>query len=472
MSLRLRLTLLYTSLLGAVLILVGAVVFGLVSFVLLNQIDARLQQSADQLVGRLRINLSGQFDPRSVASFQPTENLLFQVWDIDGNLQLSRPVGYQMALSDDGWGVGRPFFTTEPVTSGRLRVLTVPLRTAREPVGYLQVGLSLSLVDVSLQTLAGALAAILLVAMGITGLLAWLVAGRGLSPLATMTEVATQITQADDLSRRIPLSGSPGSEVGRLIRAFNDTMERLEGLFESQRRFVADVSHELRTPLTVIKGEVGLMRRMGQGDEESLSSIENEVDRLTRMVGDLLMLAQAEAGRLPLDLQPVELDTVLLEVFQQVRTLASDRVEVHLEEIDQVVVIGDRDRLKQVVLNLAANAVQYTPKGGRVTLSISKSGEEAFLQVRDTGPGIAAEDLPHIFERFYRAERSRSRQKGGGFGLGLSIAYWIVKAHGGELGVESQMGQGSVFHVRLPLLGPEENESPELVEEAPGWEDR
>ncbi|HZW05094.1 MAG TPA: HAMP domain-containing protein, partial [Anaerolineaceae bacterium] len=228
MSLRLRLTFLYTSLLGGVLLLFGALVYGLVSYVLLSQLDARLAESANQLVERLRINPAGMFDPRSVAAFQPTENLLFQVWDMEENLQLARPQGYRVPLSDQGWGIGEPYFTTENVDGSRVRVLTVPLRTLRQPVGYMHVGLSLSLIDVTQRTLAAVLAVLIVVTMVAAALAAWLVTRRALAPLATMTEVATEITQSGDLSRRIPFSGPAGSEVGRLILAFNNTMERLE----------------------------------------------------------------------------------------------------------------------------------------------------------------------------------------------------------------------------------------------------
>jgi len=287
--------------------------------------------------------------------------------------------------------------------------------------------------------------------MLLTGVMTWFVNGQALSPLATVTRVATQITKADDLSRRIQVTGVRDDEVGELIGAFNQVLSRMEKLFTSQRRFLADVSHELRTPLTVIKGNVGLMRKMKSLDEESLSGIEAEVDRLTRLVGDLLFLAQAESGRMPLDQSPVELDTIFLEVFQQARTLAGDRLTIVVNEIDQIQVVGDRDRLKQVLLNIAGNAVQYTPQGGRVTMSMRKVGERAQVVVSDTGPGIPATDQPHIFERFYRSEKSRKRSANSGFGLGLSIAFWIVRNHGGTIEVSSTEGKGSSFTIWLPL---------------------
>jgi signal transduction histidine kinase len=236
------------------------------------------------------------------------------------------------------------------------------------------------------------------------------------------------------------------------VDSFNQTLERLEALFTSQQRLLADVSHELRTPLTVIKGNVDLMRRMKRLDDESLTSIDQEAGRLTRLVGGLLLLAQAESGRLTLVEKPVELDLLVTEVFQEMSILAGGRLHVHLNEIDQVLVTGDRDRLKQVLINLVANAVQYTPPGGEVFISLEKIGEQARIICRDTGPGIPAEDLPHIFDRFYRAEKSRTRGKATGFGLGLSIANWIVERHSGRIEVNSKEGQGTSFAIWLPVL--------------------
>jgi len=187
-------------------------------------------------------------------------------------------------------------------------------------------------------------------------------------------------------------------------------------------------------------------------DDESLESIENEVDRLTRLVGDLLLLAQAESGKMPLVRRTVELDTLVLDVMQQMRVLSRERLDLRLGEIDQVLVCGDQDRLKQVLLNLVSNAIKYTPTGGQVVMSVGKDGGLAKVSVTDTGPGIPAEDLPYIFDRFYRGEKSRTRSKDGkGFGLGLSIAYWIVHSHGGTIEVVSNQPGGTTFQVLLPL---------------------
>jgi two-component system OmpR family sensor kinase len=456
MSLRLRLTLLFTTLLGGTLLLFGALVYGLVSLVLVGQVDNTLTQQAVVLTnGLLRVNANDQFDPRVLTEFQPTDsNLIYQIWGTDRKLQIERPRGWQDPLDTKGLRANSPVFNSSYSQGVHLRVLSVPLVSARGPAGVLQVGQTMGLLDAAQRTLSNVLVALAVFSMALAGLAGWLVTGQALSPLASATLVATRITRADDLSRRVPLTGNESEEVAQLITAFNETLSRLEGLFTSQRRFIADVSHELRTPLTVIKGEVSLMRRMGHVDEESLTNVEGEVDRLTRMVGDLLLLAQAESGRLPMDMRSVELDTILLEVFQQMRTLAGERIELHIGEIDQVQVTGDRDRLKQVLVNLVGNAIQYTPAGGSVILSLQQTNEQARLIVRDTGPGIPAQDLPHIFERFYRGERSRKRASGSqssGFGLGLSIAYWIVRNHGGSIEVDSSQGQGTTFCIWLPI---------------------
>jgi signal transduction histidine kinase len=289
-------------------------------------------------------------------------------------------------------------------------------------------------------------------AVMLAAVVGWLSANRALRPLDTITETAARISRADDLSRRIPLEGLPHDEVGRLAQAFNDTLERLERLFNAQRRFLADVSHELRTPLTTIRGNVDLLRRMGGADTDSLDAIQTEAERMSRLVYDLLLLAQSDAGTLPLAREPVELDTLLLEVFRESQVLAGG-VQLGIGEIDQAVVLGDRDRLKQLLLNLVSNALKFTPEGGRVTLNLTRPAPDwARLVVADTGAGIPLDELPHIFERFYRVDKARARSQGGA-GLGLAIAQRIAHVHGGRIEAASDgaTGRGSTFSVWLPL---------------------
>jgi len=454
MSLRVRLALLYTSIVGGILLLFGMVVYVTVSVTLTNQVDDTLAWAATQIVRSSRAGALGI----SLPELDLFADVYIQLWGRTGTLESnSRNIeGYTSPLDEVGLQTSLPVYRDVQIGMVRLRVLTVPvvLRNSQRVVGILQVGTSLSMVETTQEVLLWVLFIGAIISMAIAGMAGWISTKHALSPLEAVTQTALQITHADDLSRRIPYQGSPNDEVGQLIRAFNQTLSRLENLFNSQRRFLADVGHELRTPLTVIKGNMDLLRRMNCSDEESLSSIESEVDRLTRLVGDLLLLAQAESGKLPLAKQIVEMDSLVLEVLSQMSVLAKDHLKLTLGEIDQVLVCGDKDRLKQVLVNLIGNAIQYTPAGGEVIVGLGKLDNKARIIVSDNGPGIPAEDLPFIFERFYRGEKSRKRSRGGkGFGLGLSIAYWIVRNHEGQIEVSSKETSGTTFCVWLPLAG-------------------
>ncbi len=454
MSLRSRLTLLYTSLVGGILLLFGVAVYISVSFTVTNQLDTVLTQTAEKIIGTMSIDAAGRLRMAVLQTINLPTNVYVQAWGRN-DLLLTNSANisqYTQPMDPLGTHALATVYRDVSIGEARLRVLTVPLEVTGRTVGYLQVGTNLEVVQATQRTLLIVLLFGTLIALCLVGLAGWFSTQQALAPLESVTQVALQITKADDLSRRIPYNGPPEDEIGTLITAFNQTLERLESLFNTQRRFLTDVGHELRTPLTVIKGNTSLMRMLKCTDEESLSSIESEVDRLTRLVGDLLLLAQAEQGKLPLAMGLVELDTLMLEALQQMGVLARDRLTLRLGEIDQVLVCGDRDKLKQVLVNLIGNAINYTPSGGEVVVSVGKVKDQARLTIVDNGPGIPAEDLPYIFERFYRGEKSRTRSRDGkGFGLGLSIAYWIVRNHNGRIEVNSTEGAGTTFCIWLPL---------------------
>lgn len=454
MTLRGRLTLLYVLMVAGILLLFGVAVYVSVSLTVKHQLDDILRRSADTIVRNTHVDSVNQLSVITLPLLNLPADVYVQVWGRDNRLKDATPniSQYNKALDPSGMQSMSLVYRDVTFENAHLRVFTVPLEIGERMVGYLQVGTRLDVVSATQRTLLTVLLIGLVLAISLVGLAAWFSTRQALAPLQAVTDVALQITRADDLSRRIPYQGPEEDEVGQLIRAFNQTLTRLESLFNTQRRFLADVGHELRTPLTVIKGNTHLMRMMNCADEESLGGIESEVDRLTRMVGDLLLLAQAESGKIPLANQLVELDTLLLEVMHQMSVLARDRLKMRLGDIDQVLVCGDRDRLKQVLVNLIGNAIGYTPVGGEVVVGLGKVHNQARLTVSDTGPGISAEDLPHIFERFYRGEKSRTRSKDGkGFGLGLSIAYWIIRNHSGQIDVDSRVGVGTTFCVWLPL---------------------
>ncbi|MCS7261588.1 MAG: HAMP domain-containing histidine kinase, partial [Anaerolineae bacterium] len=292
-----------------------------------------------------------------------------------------------------------------------------------------------------------------LVLLGL-GLAGWWLASLALRPVDRIAQAALQIAETSDLRQRLP-PPRVRDEIYRVVSAFNALLDRLARVIDAQQRLGADVSHELRTPLTTIRGNVALLRRGAADDpqerEIALDAIEAEVNRMSRLVADLLLLAQADAG-IQLDKQPVEMDTLLLEVYRQAQAMAAvgsggvERVAVRLGHEDQALVLGDPDRLRQLLLNLVDNAIKYTPRGGTVTLSLYREGGWVRISVQDTGVGIPPEALPHIFERFFRMPRLGRK----GVGLGLAIARWIAEAHGGRIEVESQVGQGSTFTLWLP----------------------
>lgn len=475
LTLRLRLTILYSAVLALIIALFGVVVYGLTAYTLVNSIDDSLTTTAEDIIAasslQRLLNVQILTIPREEVDRFGASRVYVQVWRADGTwLANSENLAYKQPLDERGLERAGRSSRNVLIAGSHLRVVTVPIKTAEgQLLGFIQLAQSRDQVDLATSVLLvvlvlGSVAAVLLAA-GV----GWLSANRALRPLDTITQTALQITRADDLSRRIPLTGVPNDEVGRLAQVFNATLERLERLFYAQRRFLADVSHELRTPLTTIRGNVDLLRRMGGVDTTSLDAIQSESERMSRLVRDLLLLAQSDAGTLPMARQPVELDTLLLEVYREAQVLAGG-VHLTIGEIDQAVVLGDRDRLKQLLLNLVSNGLKFTPDGGRVTLGLARAASGwARVVITDTGAGIPADELPHIFDRFYRVDKARARAQGGA-GLGLAIAQRIAHMHGGRIEASSDgtNGKGSTFCVWLPLA-PERaaSEAPKLSDTRP-----
>ena len=297
---------------------------------------------------------------------------------------------------------------------------------------------------------------VLLVVFGVSGavgtfVVGWWIAGHALRPVADLTGTARQIAQSGEPSRRVPV-GSERDELGQLARTFNEMLGSLEAAQVAQQRFVADASHEIRAPLTAIQANLELLDRADaltpDDRREAIGEARTEAARLARLVSDLLALARADAG-VQLRRQPVELDRLLMEAVGQARHLLNGQ-RLEISRIAPAIVSGDADRLRELLLILLDNAARYTPANGRVTVALGRDRGCAEITVADTGMGIEPADLARVFERFYRADRARSREPGG-TGLGLPIARWIAAQHNGTVALESAPREGTTARVRLPL---------------------
>jgi heavy metal sensor kinase len=281
----------------------------------------------------------------------------------------------------------------------------------------------------------------------------WFLAGRALKPVDLITRSARKIS-AENMSQRLEVV-NPRDEIGRLATTFNDTLSRLENSFNRARQFSTDVSHELRTPLTILYGgtEVGLKwAKEPEEFREIFRSNLEEIRRMTEIIEYLLEQSRAEEGILSLHLEELDLRDVLLDLVQHLRLLAADKgVSLSFEGERPARVRGDRLRLRQMFLNLLDNALKYTPSDGAIRVQLDCDAREVRVAVIDTGPGIPAEHLPYLFDRFYRVDRARNREHGGS-GLGLALVRSFAEAHGGKVDVMSEVGGGSVFTVHLPLI--------------------
>jgi two-component system OmpR family sensor kinase len=287
------------------------------------------------------------------------------------------------------------------------------------------------------------------------GLGAFVFLGRTQRQLAEITTEVAAITDGRSLHRRLALSEET-TDFADLVTTLNAMIGRLETSFGALRRFTADASHELKTPLAVLRADVERAMHHNSTQTERMVALEEalqEVRRMTDLVESLLTLARADEGRFDIYREPIELQPLVQEVYETALILGEAQgVTVNLPFTTDVVVMADRTRLRQLFLNLVTNAIKYTPPGGKVELGLGRHPDNVTFAVRDTGIGISAADFPHIFERFWRADRVRSRMsERGGFGLGLAISQWIAQAHGGTLTASSRLGRGSLFTVTLPI---------------------
>ena len=333
-----------------------------------------------------------------------------------------------------------------------LRLVSVPVKQGGELVSIVRVGTSLQPVEETLHRLLIVLLVTVPVALMAALAGGWFLARRALRPVEAITLAAQRIA-AGDLTQRLTVPPS-SDEVGRLAVTFNEMIARLEASFRQIRQFTTDASHELRTPLTVMKGETELALRRPRSAEDYQRVLESsleEIDRMTRIVDELLFLSRADLGEVKLESIPVRLDTLVEDIHRQATLLGQEQdVQVTLGTVTPATVRGDELRLRELLLNLVDNAIKYSRPGGKVEISLVTEGTIARLSVLDHGIGIPPDAQARIFDRFYRTDAARAHAKKG-TGLGLSICKWIAEAHHGRIEVQSTEGEGSRFTVVLPL---------------------
>lgn len=468
LSLRSRVLLIAISLLAVGLAVGSTVAVGALQRYLVNRVDGQLERLAP-LTARLQ---SADLRTLSQLTDAPASGMLGNLYlahvSADGTVtyqfrgsqqaESADPVLPRLDQAEVAAREGKAFDVPSRDGGGRWRMVVVPSVPPRADDGSVVVASSLSDVDATIGRLQKICLITGLALLAVLTAVGWFAIHTGLRPLRRIEETSAAIARGD-LSSRVPELAAPGTEVGRVGAALNAAFAARADAEARMRRFVADASHELRTPLVGIKGFTKLYRMGAMPDRAdvdlAMARIEREAERLTRLVEDLLVLAQLDEQQpAPLNLAPMDLRTLAVDALHDVHALDSSR-PVLLTGADggqpgAAPTMADEARLRQVVTNLVGNAVTHTPRGTPVRIGVGTQDGMAVLEVADKGPGLTAEQAQRIFDRFYRADGSRSRNAGGGAGLGLAIVHSLVTAHGGRVELKTAPGEGAVFRVLLP----------------------
>lgn len=462
MPLRLRLTLWYGSALALILIVFSSVLYIVTARSLRDAIDQSLEETASAAVRSLEergfLPLIDENELMSQFPELARIDKFFQIFSPSGTITIRSPNvrQHEVPLSREALEVA---FTGQTIFESAKYPKEPPLRLISVPIMYrgnllyiVQVGTSMESVEGTLNRLLLVLLVTMPLALAVSLAGGWFLAGRALRPVDVIT-VAAQRIAAGDLTQRLNVPPS-SDEIGRLADTFNNMIARLETSFRQIRQFSSDASHELRTPLTVMKGETELALRRPRDMKDYTVVLESnleEIDRMTRIVDELLFLSRADMGEVKMEHLPVRLELLLEDVHRQASLLGQDRdVQVVLRLVAPATVLGDELRLRELFLNLLDNAVKYSRPGGSVEVVLCTESGQAKVSIVDHGIGISPDDRTKIFDRFYRTDDARTHTKKG-TGLGLAISAWIVESHQGRIGLESEVGKGSTFTVTLPI---------------------
>ena len=458
LSIRAKLTLWYLSLATIVLVTFAVAIYLYLSRGLLNAIDTSLSNQADRLAHAVGHPSETEepsqpggliLAPQFVSVVDRDGKVADQIPDAEGHEVPVIQPALERAAND--WKPQYDEVSLSPTE--HVRIITWPARDEDGETFFVVVGQSLREVRRAQKQLIILLAIANPAALLLAGLGGLWLANKALSPVDRLTRAAERIGRGN-LSERVEEPRSR-DEIGRLAATFNQMINRLEQAFERERQFTADASHELKTPLAVLRGDIEVTLRRERSPDEYrrvLNSSLEEIARVTKLTDDLLTLARSDTDQTVLERETVRLDILAAEACDYMTSLARSAgvaLDFHGPE-EAIIVEGDQKRLTQLLVNLLDNAIKYTSEGGSARLLLSTKDGSAVIEVSDTGRGIPASALPHIFERFYRQTDPRDSRVTG-FGLGLAISKWIVDAHGGTIEVESEEGTGTHFTVKLPL---------------------
>jgi heavy metal sensor kinase len=462
LTLRSRLTLVYAAVFGALLIAIAAVSYSVLAYQLDADVSTNLEGLTRGLHGYLRVNdgvPAVVFDPAdpAQAAFVDQATRYYQLFDAATGDLLVRstplaPLGLEFTPAEVRQFRDQPSTFDVQTDYGRIRLSNSVIDLAGQQY-LLQLGVSLESRDAVLRRF------LILLAIGVpAGLLTAILVGRWTAAVALrpLTQLATATRGIDiaGLRQRLPVRGAR-DELDDVAVAFNETLSRLEHAVGEMRQFSTALAHELRTPLAALRGEIELAMLDGASGDDAqrrrAGQLE-EIDKLKALIERILLLARAEAGEIAIRRADVDLGGLAASLVEQIEPVAHAKdLDLRFEGGDPVFVHGDADWLKRVVLNLLDNAIKFTPAGGRIAVAVSADEMEARLTVRDSGIGIDAADAEHVFERFFRADRSRSSVVDGA-GLGLSLVKWVVDRHHGRVDVDSRPWQGAAFTVTLPRV--------------------
>lgn len=465
-SIRTKLTAWYVLLLGIILVLFSVFLFYFLSKRLYESVDNSLTVSARVVAQSTRIKFNQTPFPGLDMFFEQfmgygNLNKFYRIYDGSGNIgSLSKNIdasrfpltqsAYTRALE------GETSYETFTLSDNHpIRVITMPILRDGKLLNLVQVGTSLKAVMDTLKNLQLFLLTAVPLVLVVTTLVGRFMARRSLKPVAKITQTAREIGSGADLSKRIPVPENV-DEIGQLALTFNNMMDRLESSFTQMRQFSSDASHELRTPLTVLKGQSELIlgkEREPEEYQDVISSNLEEIQYMSKVLEDLFLLSKSDENQIVLECKPVELGLIVEEVCKNSEVIASEKdIRMVIAFLERVQIHGDPIRLRQMIWNVVHNGIKYTPPGGEVKVSVQETEDQAILTVQDTGIGISEEDLPLIFNRFFRVDKARSRKEEGGSGLGLSICKFIVEAHKGTIEVQSRLGEGTRFRISLPKI--------------------